>query len=811
MDRARFARLIDIVGGAMQRDAGEREAFLVTSCGADEALLAEARALLAEAGATSLSAVTGRLESLVGRAAEEAVEGEVGHPAWIGPYEIVRMLGRGGMGVVYLARQHDPIRRDVAVKVVRRVPGDRDVLARFTAERQALALMEHPGIARIFDAGTTDEGLPYFVMELVEGLPITEYCEEHRLTLDERLGLFGAVCRAVHHAHQRGVIHRDLKPSNVLIVGTDAGPSPKVIDFGIAKATDAILHDESFHTRVGSFVGTLDYMSPEQIRGAPEGIDVRTDVYALGVILYELVTGRHPFADTTLRKAGLLEAQQILLEGEPARPSSTVGRDDATRAERGAAGGRARRVRVRRDLDWIVLKALEKDRERRYASALDLAQDLERYARDEPVTAGPPGLAYRTTKFVRRHRVGVTAATLIALALVSGAVLAGIGFVRATAEAARAEAISDFLTGMLASVRPDEQGRAVTVREILDQGRARLEAGELSDDPEIEATLALVIGHSYEGLGDYDPALDLIRRSAEIRRGLYGPDDGRLYASLHRLGTVLWKRGALDEALALRLDLAVMTERTFGAAHPNHAESLSNLGNTYADMGDFERSAEYLLRAVEVGRRLPGDEGALDLARFLNNLGTVYFDLADFGAATGVFEESLEIRGRLLGEERDVYATTLVNLGNAQLNLGDLEGAERTHRRAVELEERIFGEDHPSIAYAYAGLSEALLQLGRPEVAEGPARKALDIRLATASDSYRRVAVERRQLAEVLMAMDRDEEARAELETAWDGLVDAGEASTLTARDVASVMARLEERSGDAERAAVWIQRAGGG
>lgn len=809
MDKQRFSHLIEIVGEAMERGSGARDAFLLSACADDSRLLEEARSMVAEAQATSLADVTGRLEAAVERAAAWTIDDEAGHPSRIGPYRIVRRLGRGGMGVVYLARQDEPIRRDVAIKVIRGAVLDRDTIARFAAERQALALMEHPGIARIFDAGTTDDGLPYFVMELVEGPPITEYCQQNALSLDERLKLFRHVCRAVHHAHQRGVIHRDLKPSNVLIVTGDGGPVPKVIDFGVAKATEALLSDESFHTRAGSLVGTLDYMSPEQIRGEPGEIDVRADVYSLGVILYELVTGRHPFADTVLRRAGLLEAQRIILESDPPRPTWT-GADSAREgdgAEPGWSGRRAPRRRIRRDLGWIVMKALEKDKERRYASALDFARDLEAYARDEPVSAGPPSLTYRAQKFVRRHRVGVAAAAMIALALVAGTVLAGVGFVRATAEARRAQAISGFLTDMLASVRPDMEGRAVTVREVLDEARARLEEGEFSDDPETEASVALVMGHSYEGLGLFDEAITLLQHSVDLRRDLYGPGDRRLYDSMYRLGTALWKRGDLEEALALRLEIAEMTERLFGTSHPEHAESLSNLGNTHADMGDLERAAQYQREAVQVGRRLPGDEGQLDLARFLNNLGTVQFDLGNFDSAEGLFQESLEIRGRLRGEHDDVYAITLMNLGNTRQRLDELEDAESLLRRAVDLEEDIYGRSHPRTASAYSALAMTLSRQGHYGTAEELLRKALAIRIATSGDNAWRVASERRKLAELLMDTGRPDEALLELRTAWEELVATGEESTESGRDVARSMERLHAQLGNTELAATWAVR----
>lgn len=796
MDRARFRRLIDAVGEAVERPAAEREAFLADACADDPALLDEARALVAEAAGTSLASVTSRLASAVDRAAADTMAEEGRPPERIGRYRIIRTLGRGGMGVVYLARQDEPLRRNVALKVIRPGLADRETMARFAAERQALARMDHPAIARVFDAGTTDDGLPYFVMELVGGVPLTEYCEREELGLDARLDLFRTVCDAVHHAHLRGIIHRDLKPSNVLVATVDGHPAPKVIDFGIAKPLEGMLSGESFHTRDGALIGTVDYMSPEQIRGGAGGVDVRSDVYSLGVILYQLVTGRHPFHDTTLRRAGLLEAQRIILETDPPRPSRTVG--PSSGPEGGVEGARGRRLRprFRQDLDWVVMKALEKDRERRYQSALDLARDLERYASDRPVTAGPPGLPYRAAKFARRHRVGVTAAALIALALLSGTTAATRGFMRATVEAQRAEAISGFLTGLLSSVRPGEQGRAVTVREVLDDARTRLLAGEFADDLETEASLALVIGHSFEGLGEYDVARELIQHSVEVRRGLHSPEDRRVFASLYRLGTVLWKQGALEEALALRLDLADLTERIFGTAHLDHAESLSNLGNTYADLGDLDRAEDYLRQAVDVGRRVPAEEGELDLARFLNNLGTVYFDQEDFRRAAEVLEESLEIRERRLGEENYEYVITLRNVGNTQLNLGNLEEAEATLRHVVLLEERIFGEDHPQTAYAYSALSEALHRQGRSDVAEEYARRTVAIRVATADSAYWRVASARRNLAEVLMALGRMDEAEAELRTAWEGLTAAGETSRPQARDVAEAMAGLQSTLG---------------
>jgi serine/threonine protein kinase/Tfp pilus assembly protein PilF len=796
MDPSRFRRLMDVVGAALELPPHERDAWLASACADDDGLLDEARELVTDADATSLDAATRLVEAVVGAAAvdamaDEDVQGDPPLPDRIGPYEIVRMLGRGGMGVVYLARQHDPLRRDVALKVVRPGVVDRGALARFAAERRALARMQHPNIAQLFDAGATDDGLPYFAMELVEGPPITEYCAGEALDLDRRLALFRTVCRAVQHAHLRGVIHRDLKPSNVLVVPVDGVPTPKIIDFGIAKAVDGLLSDESLHTRVGSLVGTLSYMSPEQVRGDDGGVDVRSDVYSLGVILYELVSGRHPFEDATRPGMGLLEAQRAILETDPPRPS-TGPRATGERNRPAAARGR-----VQQDLDWVVMKALDKDRERRYQTALDLARDLERYAAHEPVSAGPPSLAYRARKFVRRNRLAVAAAGVVMVALLTGAALAARGYVRATAEARRAEAVSTFLTDMLASPRPDRQGLEVTVREVLDEAAGRLDAGSFSGDPETEATLALVIGHSLQSLGYYPESLPVLRRSAALRQELHDETDPRIYESLYRLATALWHNGNLDEAAEMRVQLAELTRRTVGPDHADYAEALSNLGNTYADMGESRRADEYLTQAVEIGRRLEGDEGELNLARFLNNRGTVLFDLERYAEAIERYHESLDIRRRLLGERAPVYAQTLSNLGNAQTRQGDLEGAEATHRRAVELQEELFGDAHPTTATGYGGLAEVFRRQGHLDEAEDYTRRALAIREATAGDAYWRIAGARRQLATILMDQGRLDEAGVELETAWAGLVATGAEATLWGRQVADVREQLEAKRAD--------------
>ena len=411
-------------------DPDRRREYVREACGGDEARIAHVEALLAAADGP---------DSLLDRPAADIPVATIDQPTTespgtvIGPYKLIEQIGEGGMGSVWMAQQTEPVKRLVAVKLIKAGMDSRQVIARFEAERQALALMDHPNIARVLDAGTTGAGRPYFVMDLVKGVPITRYCDEHHLTPRQRLELFIPVCQAVQHAHQKGIIHRDLKPSNVLVALYDGKPVPKVIDFGVAKAAGQQLTDKTLVTGFGAIVGTLEYMSPEQAEVNQLDIDTRSDIYSLGVLLYELLTGSPPFSRKELEKAGMLEMLRVIREQEPSKPSTKLSTAEGLptlAANRGTEPAKLTKL-VRGELDWIVMKALEKDRNRRYETANGFAMDVQRYLADEPVQACPPSAGYRLRKFVRRHKGPVLAGLLILLALVAGVVGTTYGLIRA--------------------------------------------------------------------------------------------------------------------------------------------------------------------------------------------------------------------------------------------------------------------------------------------------------------------------------------------------------------------------------------------
>ncbi len=718
----RFARLKEILASALNLPEAERPAYVASACSGDPALREEVDRILAGDPARHAVLRSEGLGDLLGRALPtETPLAEAKPLERIGPYRIVEPLGEGGMGAVYLAEQEEPIRRRVALKLVKAGLDTRSVLARFESERQALAVMDHPHIARIFDAGATERGRPYFVMELVRGEPITDYCDRRGLSTRARLELFTSVCRAVQHAHHNGVIHRDLKPSNILVAEADGEPVPKVIDFGIAKAASAPPAEGTLATQRGQLIGTPEYMSPEQTESGALDVDTRTDVYSLGVVLYELLTGARPFDPERLRSAGPAELQRIIREEEPPKPSTKVSAGGARAGEvatRNATDVRALARQLRGDLDWIVLKAMEKDRARRYETANGLALDIERHLRDEPVLARPPSAAYRLRKFAKRHKVGVAVASAVVFGIVSAAV--GLTYAlfesnrqRALAERARdeSEAVTAFLSKMLAAADPRERGRDTPVGDLLDAASASI-GSEFVGAPLVEAELRATMGSAYRALGDYAAAEENLARAVETQRRSLGREHPKALSTMNTLGILRGQQGRFAEAESLHAEVLGIQRRVFGDDHPETLESMTNLAAVLSDEGRRGEAVPLMRGAVEGLRRTLGEEDRVTLGA-MSNLANLYTDLGRVAEAESLQIRTLAVSRRVRGDDHPETLTTMNVLAALYIAQRRHAEAEPLLEALVAARRRMLGDDHPETLTAMNNLASLYFDVGR--------------------------------------------------------------------------------------------------
>ena len=691
MNRERFDRIEELFHKAKVLAAEDRATFLDEACVEDLELRAEVESLLTHSERTTslvdIRAANAETNSTI---VERGPLAE-GPGTRIGAYKILQQIGEGGFGVVYMAEQEEPVQRKVALKIIKLGMDTKQVIARFEAERQALAMMDHPNIASVLDGGATETGRPYFVMELVKGIPITEYCDKGKLTTRQRLELFKEVCQAIQHAHQKGIIHRDIKPSNVLVTLHDTRAVPKVIDFGIAKATSRRLTEKTLFTEFRHFIGTPEYMSPDQAEMSGLDVDTRTDIYSLGVLLYELLTGTTPFDSKTLRQAAYGEIQRIIREVEPPKPSTrvdTLVRDGTEIATKGQVEPTALRRLFKGDLDWIVMKAMDKDRTRRYQSASELSADIDRYTSNQPILAGPPSVLYKFRKFVLRHRLSVAAGSLVAAAILIGVTLAMIGFIEARDEARHSLDVSEFLQQMTMVERDIGRTENVSLDQIVQRGKelfgddhamvghllmtrastlntagrlneailaqrealAHYRSAHQGDHPAVAAALTALAGWLKDDR-EYVEAEQFAREGLEMKRRLYGDKDTLTADALTILTELLVETGAdrTDELKPLWGDAVLAYEASLGRNHRTTVLQRAYYARWLHDNGYYDEALPLLEESVIEIRRVLGDG---ELALLLVQQSQAHYHLLvipDQRAAAAIVEEMVHTAREIWG------------------------------------------------------------------------------------------------------------------------------------------------------------------
>ncbi len=710
----RWREIDQVFAEALDRPLAQRLAFLDEACAGDSELReAVERLLLAdEASDTFLEQPASELLGLV----PEVETGER-----LGPYRLLRRLGAGGMGTVYLARREDEhYQQDVALKILRSGLQGTEAVHRFLAERQILARLEHPNIARLYDGGSTPDGRPYLVMELVEGLPLDEYCDRHQLAIDQRLDLFRRICSAVQYAHQNLLVHRDLKPGNILV--TEVG-EPKLLDFGIAKRLEPGSATKPDLTRTGSRIMTPSYASPEQVRG--EAITTASDVYSLGVVLYGLLAGRTPYR---VENGFAHEIERAICEAEPERPSAALFRPGEPSAEEIArtrcARPQALRRRLHGDLDNIALMALRKEPSRRYGSAAQLSRDIENHLHSLPVVARPDTLSYRTRKFVRRHRVGVSAAALVVVllaAFISSLIVQGRRIAR---ERDKAQYSLSFLLDTFKEADPyHTKGEHLTADEILSRGAERV-SRDLSGRPDVQAALMDAIGEVERGLGRYDRAEPLLERGLALRRATFGPDSLEVAESLEHLGLLKRERSAFAEAeRLLRQSLAIEKAR-LGDGSLQTAKTLDELGNLLANTGKAEEAEKLHREAVRIATRVEGAVGPT-VAESLLSLSKAKLAQGNRGAAERIARQALVVESGALGKQDPRLLDVQSQVGAVLIEAGKYKEAEALLRKTLSAQREILGRQHPDVSDTLQSLAYTLHREGSWAAAEAINRDLL--------------------------------------------------------------------------------------
>ncbi len=798
MNPERHQQICDLFARLCEQPSEAHNAFLDQACADDADLRREVEAMLA-ADAHPL-----RLDSFpaldLGEGLQDGTETKLAPvspppmPDRIGHYSIRRVIASGGMGVVYEAIQNQP-HRTVALKVLRRGIASPSTLRRFEYESQILARLRHPHIAQVYEAGTHNEGtdtVPYFAMEYIpSAMTLLQYATETKLDHRQRLELFIKVCDAVHHGHQKGIIHRDLKPGNILV---DSAGEPKVIDFGVARATDSDMALTTLHTDVGQLIGTLQYMSPEQCEADPHDLDSRSDIYALGVVLYELLCGQLPY---DISGASIPEAVRIIREHTPTRPSTIV-------------------RRLRSDTETIVLKALAKERDRRYRSAAQLADDIRHYLNDEPILARPPSTFYQFRKFARRNRVLVGSVTIVLIALIAAVAVSTTFAIaeqeqrtKAEREADIAQAVNQFLNeDLLAAVAPSAQkgkGKDVSMRDVLDEAAKRIEGasapgGRFEDQPLVAAAIRTTLGATYQRLGEYEAAQRHLTVALELRRAELGEEHLEALKCMRRLGDLHLQQGRYDDAEPLLSEALRIFRKVLGEEHSGTLEAMNTLASLYESQGRFEEAEPLYTDALAVARRTLGEDHEGTLA-IMNNLAGVQMEQGRYEEAALLYGKVLEAVGRLLGENHPVTLMVMDNLAMVYTHLGRFDEAEPLFVKSLETQRRVKGDDHPDTLIGIHNMGRLMRDLGRLEEAEALGSEAVRGARAKLAPShlFRLAAVA--SLGRTLAAMERFVEAEPELLEAHSGFVaslgDDHPASTGTAESLAELYDAWHEAEPD--------------
>jgi serine/threonine protein kinase/tetratricopeptide (TPR) repeat protein len=745
-----------LFAAALERaTAAERRAFLRGACAGDAALRRRLERLLAAHDRASgildpPATMPGSVAATSHSDADGVSAAEPVGTLIAGRYRLIEEIGAGGMGTVWKAEQTQPVRRIVALKLIKAGMDSRSVLSRFEAERQALALMDHPNIAKVLDGGTTENGRPFFVMEYVKGVPFTQYCDDARLSIAERLALFVPVCQAVQHAHTKGIIHRDLKPSNILIGLHDGRPAPKVIDFGLAKALHEPLTDRTLQTAHGTMLGTPLYISPEQAELNPSDVDTRTDIYALGVLLYELLTGTTPLEKQRFQEVAWHELLRLIKEESPPRPSARLGGSDALpslAAQRQSEPQRLTRL-VRGELDWIVMKCLEKDRSRRYETANGLARDVERYLSDDSVEACPPSAGYRLAKFLRRNRGPVLSVGVLLLLLVAGVIGTSVGLMRAE-EARKGERLAketaekrltqieggvDILSSIFEDLDPlaeEKEGRSLRtiLGERLDRAAAALE-GEAVGDPLVVAKLQDRLGRTYRALGNAAKAKALFAKALAIRRAELGDDDADTLAVMSHQASALYDVGDLKEAIGLYEQVRQSQMRILGTDHRDTLATANDLAMAYRMAGDAREACILLEQARDALLKKYGGDDPQTIDA-LYNLSAVY-ELVGRGAeAITLAQQVRDARVRVYGIDHTLAIDALNNLASRYQGAGKMGKARDLFEEARDGIVPRLGAEHPISLDILDNLARIYRAYGRATEAVSLAEKVRDSRVLT--------------------------------------------------------------------------------